>query len=442
MEVDEVEVTLRRAILEEQQEYMQLCRFCFLTSERNFRNMKQSMFEGVPYNDIYNSLTGRQMVSFGKFVPRICAMCEIELIEAFKFRRKCLLADDKVKNLLEQLAPEPPQKAGMTADEAVASSSRLQILKKESTFGDGMILDEKTGIPGTSKEKPKRDGPKKRKYRCKVCRVVFAEMGIFKIHKCMCIDPIPVKDMQVRGARKKKPVDGQEKKETPKKDKDKKDVVNTDEISKTMTKFKSKRDKNDYTCKQCGKLCTSRPGFLNHMEEHNKEHAAPTLRYDCDQCGEKFRTWEARRTHIYRDHLKKAFCKCVHCGKEFMDTNILRVHIRENHTEDFPGYQCEKCGKDFRSKKQFGMHNKQHTNEFSCRLCMKVLKSQNAFLRHMDTHAGKNGEKNYKCEACGKKFANDFTLIAHYKKTHPEMPHLVPENNDAILAESWAQRTQ
>ncbi|GAB0094321.1 hypothetical protein DMENIID0001_096030 [Sergentomyia squamirostris] len=415
MDIMNADIALKRAVLEDEQQYTQLCRICLITSERNFKNMTRSVYGTIPYFDVYSETVGRKMVPFGKFSPRICSMCEIEMIEAYKFRQKCLQADEKVTKLLEQLAP-PPEPLDITGDEAVASSSRLQI-KKETEEQE--ILDERTGMPTktTVKAEKKEGGKKRKKFRCKVCRVIFADMEIFKVHKCMCCEPKIIKDTRaVQGSKMAK--------ERQKRQKE--------DVNMKGATIRRNRNRDDYTCDQCGKVCTNRQGYLLHMDEHNK-----TLRYDCDQCDEKFRSWDARRTHIYRVHLKKPFCTCPHCGKGFFKINYMQTHIQEYHSADFPGYQCDKCGKNIRSKAVFAVHYKSHVmaNEKStdkkvtCKICNKKLMTMKTLTKHMETHTG---ERNYICPVCGKTYTCNFTMKNHVKRTHPDQTHLLPPDGTIV----------
>ncbi|GAB0094318.1 zinc finger protein 2 homolog [Sergentomyia squamirostris] len=409
MDIMDTDIALKRAVMEDQQQYTQLCRICLITAERNFKNMTRAVYDTIPYFTIYFETVGRKMVPFGKFSPRICSMCEIEMLEAYKFRKKCLLADEKVTKLLEQLAP-PPEPLDITGDEAVASSSRLQV-KKEGEEVEENHLDQRNNVLFIKDEKKGRK--KKRKFRCKVCRVIFAELEIFKVHKCMMCEPKIIKDKRAIYTTKKA-----KEKEKKKKKEEKEDDVNMKEATR-----KRNRNKQEYACNQCDKVCTNRQGFLLHMDKHND-----VARYDCDQCDKKFRHWQSRRTHIYRVHLKKPFCACPHCGKTFYQIKYMKTHIQEYHS-NFSGYQCEKCGKNFRSKAAFTDHHKSHSGEITCKICSKVLKTRKTYFRHLETHTG---ERNYICPVCSKPYTCNFTMKKHVRRTHPEQVHLLPPDGTIV----------
>ncbi|XP_055708514.1 zinc finger protein 846-like [Phlebotomus papatasi] len=389
MSLTEAELALKRAVEEDAMQYTQLCRICLITAERNFKNMSRALHDRIPYFDIYFEIVGKKLVPFGKFSPRICALCEIEMLEAYKFRKKCLLADEKVNKIIEQSKPPEEQPVKIERWETAVVLEPATSDKKP---------------PESTDEKPKK---KNKKFRCKVCRVIFAEFDIFRVHKCMSCEPKIIKDMRAF-APKKEPA---EKKEP--------------DISMEAKK-KRNRNKQEYTCELCNKVCTNRQGFLLHMDRHND-----TARYDCDQCGEKFRHWRSRRTHIYRVHLKKPFCVCPHCGKSFYEVHYMKTHIRENHS-DFTGYQCEKCGKNFQSKGAFNDHLQNHEDtEIQCKICGKQLKTKKTYLRHLETHTG---VRNYVCPIpeCGKRYTCNFTMKKHVKKAHPDQVHLLPPDGTIV----------
>ncbi|XP_055713612.1 zinc finger protein 41-like [Phlebotomus papatasi] len=401
MALTEAELALQKAVMEDAMQYTQLCRICLITAERNFKNMSRALFDKVPYFDIYFETVGRKLVPFGKFSPRICSSCEIEMLEAYKFRKKCILTDEKVTKMIEQSKPKPPEEQIIKierweiATEATGTGKDVP----EAAAGDeakGEAVDE-----SKAEERPK----KRKKFRCKVCRVIFEEFDTFRMHKCMSCEPKIIKDMRaIYTANKEK---------TEKK---------TPDIS-TEAKKKRNRNKQEYTCEQCGKVCTNRQGFLLHMDKHND-----TARYSCDQCGKKFRHWQSRRTHIYRVHLKKPFCTCPHCGKAFYQIKYMKTHILEQHS-NFTGYQCEKCGKNFQSKAAFTDHHTNHASEIQCKICGKKLKTRKTYFRHLETHTG---ERNYICPVCDKRYTCNFTMKKHVKRAHPDQVHLLPPDGTIV----------
>ncbi|XP_059616444.1 zinc finger protein 221-like [Phlebotomus argentipes] len=390
----EAEQALKKAVEENAVQYTQLCRICLVTAERNFKNMTRAVFDTIPYFTIYLETVGKQVKPFGNFSPRICATCEIEMLEAYKFRKKCLLTDDKIAKMLEHAKPMEPQPTPIKQErweEASRVHSRTEAANRENN------VDVKPGGNNL---------PKAKKYRCKVCRVIFDEYDDFRVHKCMSCEPKIIKDMRAIYTEKKK--------EPPPK-----------KVPHFSTEAKKKRSRNkkEYTCEQCGKMCQSRQGFLLHMDKHND-----TARYDCDQCDKKFRHWQSRRTHIYRVHLKKPFCSCPQCGKSFYQIKYMKQHILEQHS-NFNGYQCEKCGKNFQTKGAFADHQNNHKGDVPCKICGKVLKTRKTYFRHLETHTG---ERNYICPVCDKRYTCNFTMKKHVKRSHPDQTHLLPPDGTIV----------
>ncbi|XP_055681874.1 zinc finger protein 709-like [Lutzomyia longipalpis] len=413
MSLTDAELALKKAVLEDTMQYTQLCRICLVTAERNFKNMTRACYNEIPYFTIYYETVGKKIIPFGKFSPRICSSCEIEMLEAYKFRKKCLFTDEKISKLIE---PEkPPEETTPQLQFFIEPGSRPSIKTENQPIDVDALGSCSEGIARNSSDnadKMKLEGDSKpkarrKKFRCKVCRVIFEEFELFRVHKCMSCEPKIIKDMRAIYTTKKKEAE-------------KNKGLN---ISMEVKK-KRHRKKEEYTCERCGKVCTNRQGFLLHMDKHNN-----TARYDCDQCDKKFRHWQSRRTHIYRVHLKKPFCSCPHCGKSFYQIKYMKTHIQENHSEEHRGYQCEKCGKNFQTKAAFTDHQNNHKAAVECKICGKMLKTRKTYFRHLETHTG---ERNYVCPVCDKRYTCNFTMKKHVKRTHPDHVHLLPPEGTIV----------
>uniref|UniRef100_A0A1B0CGG1 Putative zn finger n=1 Tax=Lutzomyia longipalpis TaxID=7200 RepID=A0A1B0CGG1_LUTLO len=189
-------------------------------------------------------------------------------------------------------------------------------------------------------------------------------------------------------------------------------------------KTKQEKQKAAFTCERCGKTLTNRQGFLMHMDKHNN-----TARYKCDQCDQKFIHWLSRRTHIYRVHLKKPYCTCQHCGKSFYQIKDMRTHILEFHTAEHKGYQCEICGKNFRTRSSFNDHKNVHKSGVECKVCGKMLKTKKTYFKHLEGHTG---ARHYACSVCDRTYTCNNLLKRHMKHKHPDKIHLLPPSGTIV----------
>ena len=93
--------------------------------------------------------------------------------------------------------------------------------------------------------------------------------------------------------------------------------------------------------------------------------------------------------------------ECEICGKCFKSKQYLNSHIR-THTGENP-FQCSTCKKCFSQSSNLTIHERIHKGEkpHQCKNCTKAFVSFSKLKRHERTHTG---EKPYKCEICKKSF--------------------------------------
>jgi len=107
----------------------------------------------------------------------------------------------------------------------------------------------------------------------------------------------------------------------------------------------------------------------------------------CPQCDRELMNISKLKAHIKNYHEKTP---CTHCGK-LVAVALMTRHLRTQHTSnDDKKYKCDVCGKGFAEKQHFSDHANIHSGEkpYKCKYCSATFASRGNHGMHERTHLG------------------------------------------------------
>ncbi len=112
---------------------------------------------------------------------------------------------------------------------------------------------------------------------------------------------------------------------------------------------------------------------------------------------------------------------CVQCPKKVILDDIDSLNVHFEHCQKERPFQCELCGRGFRTKYLLTCHEKTRNRElkaFSCSLCKKRFHFRCDLSRHERTHE----RAKFICTDCGRSFRSKCALAAHCIKHIGQKP--------------------
>uniref|UniRef100_A0A8D8ACR6 Zinc finger protein 585B n=2 Tax=Culex pipiens TaxID=7175 RepID=A0A8D8ACR6_CULPI len=131
--------------------------------------------------------------------------------------------------------------------------------------------------------------------------------------------------------------------------------------------------------------------------------------HQCSVCGKEFKTrYEVLLHERNHDNIKPYPCEI--CGKKFNSREAVRIHMLV-HSDDKP-FACISCGWRFRRKCNLNKHMMKHKEDtpYSCSICQKTFKGKYHLQYHMRIHTG---HKPWQCRYCEKSFADHANRARH-----------------------------
>ena len=197
-----------------------------------------------------------------------------------------------------------------------------------------------------------------------------------------------------------------------------------------LQKHKRKHRKRKRRCSNCGFTSTDKIEMQAHRKKHGKtksfedESKSPVARkYSCESCSYKASQKVTLNVHMSLVHgvenLIKNIFNCKECPRRLLSSRKLEDHMKLHSPPSIP---CDVCGKMFHtdqnlSKHNYAVHTTDGEKQLRCNECGKGFISRTRLRDHMNIHLG---VKPHMCPHCGKHLSNTSNLQAHTRKLHQE----------------------
>lgn len=110
-----------------------------------------------------------------------------------------------------------------------------------------------------------------------------------------------------------------------------------------------------------------------------------------------------------------------------IDLEDTSVDVEQNEEGEIQIYKCEQCSELFSDEDNYSSHTndvhklKEGNIEYICKICSKKFARLYSLNRHLGAHKEK---RKYKCKTCDKNFTTKYNLINHLCKVKEFKPHI------------------
>lgn len=165
-------------------------------------------------------------------------------------------------------------------------------------------------------------------------------------------------------------------------------------------RFKLEMFGTSFICQDCHIVTKNQCALTQHMKVCARMH--PT-KFECDNCGEKFKEKLLMQRHILKHSNERKFC-CLKCGSRFKTKYELIKHSQIKRM-----YKCLVCETKFSCKLLFNHHRRKcHVGLMQCNQCLYKTSVETYLVRHKKIH-----DKSFACEICQRKFSYNQALKSH-----------------------------
>ncbi|XP_074652471.1 uncharacterized protein LOC141906901 [Tubulanus polymorphus] len=161
-----------------------------------------------------------------------------------------------------------------------------------------------------------------------------------------------------------------------------------------------------YGCHVCGGKYERQEHLTRHLRVHSGEL------YCCDVCHSTFRQQRPFRDHMAKYHAERRPFICHIAGCTFRAQTPSQVEKHSEIHSDQKQYRCEKCGRDFAQINGLRSHQRScyEKRQYLCDFCGAKFNFLGSLKSHRYIHTG---EKPHQCPECDAKFTDHRNLRRH-----------------------------
>nr|XP_019530107.2 zinc finger and SCAN domain-containing protein 2-like [Aedes albopictus] len=163
----------------------------------------------------------------------------------------------------------------------------------------------------------------------------------------------------------------------------------------------------------------SKPKTANVITFHQQDSVdnkwPEASKFECVECSKSFSTKTNLNRHVQTHNGNKPFV-CPLCSKGFTQGGSLKQHLLIH--QNLRPYVCTACGQAFTQAKSLTFHMRRHTNEkpFVCPHCSYAFRQKDGLKRHLMVKHTETDARQFDCDQCGKAFKTRYALSMHRKR--------------------------